>query len=151
MPEEKLELDEIDYKILELIKKQHLKPNYTKIAREIGLTTPSIKARINKLEKIGYIKGYTTLIDYDKLGKRILAIIGISTLPEKLKDVIKELKKLDEVYELYNVTGTYDLILKVRVKDVISLNDLIVNKFINIEGILKTYTMLVLSIYKEET
>ena len=150
MSDEKIGLDDIDVKILRLLRESHLKPNYTKIAKEIGLTTPSIKARIDKLEKAGYIKGYTTLLDYEKLGKGILAIIGISTLPEKLKSVINELKKLSEVYELYNVTGTYDLILKVRVKDVVSLNDLIVDKFIKIDGISKTYTMLVLSIYKEE-
>ena len=144
-------IDEIDVKILDYLKKHYLKPNYTMIAREVGLTSPSIKARISKLKREGYIKGYTTILDYEKLGKRILAIIGISTLPEKLKKVIGELKKIEDIYEIYNVTGAYDLILKVRVKDVISLNDLIVNKFIKIEGISKTYTMLVLSIHKEES
>ena len=150
MVNQRQELDEVDRKILDLLKESHLKPNYTKIAKEIGLTTPSIKVRIDKLKKRGFIKSYTAVINHEKLGNKILAIIGISAPPEKLKNVIKELKKLDEVYELYNVTGTYDLILKIRVKEVISLNDLIVNKFIKIEGISKTYTMLVLSIYKEE-
>jgi len=145
------EVDEKDLKILMLLKNGGLRPNYTLIAKKVGLSIPSVKARIEKLQKLNYIKKFTTILNYDKVNKGVMAIVGVTVVPEKLNNVVEELKKISDVYEIYNVTGIYDLILKIRTRDISTLNNIIVNHFIKIDGVLKTHTMLVLSVGKEDT
>jgi DNA-binding Lrp family transcriptional regulator len=96
-------------------------------------------------------KGYTVVLDYEKLGKGVAAYILISVvyrIPTGTRvaqeDVAKEINGIG-AEEVSIVAGGTDIIAKVRAKDVNELNDFVIRKLRNIDGVDKTQTMIVLS------
>ena len=137
-----MKVDEIDKKVLKILR-SNARISLTKIAKEIGLSVMGVKNRISRLEKAGILRGYSANIDYAKLGYSIIAFVGINTEPQKRIDVIKELKKRKEVIELYEVTGTYDIIAKVVIKDMEELRKFLAITMAEVEGVTSTYTMII--------
>ena len=137
-----MKVDEIDKKILKILR-SNARISLTKIAKEIGLSVMGVKNRISRLEKAGILRGYSANIDYAKLGYSIIAFVGINTEPQKRIDVIRELKKRKEVIELYEVTGTYDIIAKVVIKDMEELRKFLAITMAEVEGVTSTYTMII--------
>ena len=85
--------------------------SFVNLAKKFGVTETAIRKRIRSLEKKGIIKGYTINIDYKKLGFDITAIIGIDTLPEKLFQIIEDLKK-EDVISIYTSSGDHMLLIE---------------------------------------
>ena len=105
-------LDEIDIKILNKLKTNARTP-LKELSAEVYLTTPAVSARIEKLEKEGYIKGYHADLDLEKLGYGIKAFILITVEPEDSKKFYDFVEKQDSVLECNHITGPYSMILKV--------------------------------------
>ncbi len=144
-------LDEKDLKILDILK-QNSKLTTQQIAKKTNIPITTIHNRIKKLEKLGIIKSYTVVLDYKQLEKGILAYILVTVnylLPsgKKLRqeDIAKNIKKLANVEEVNIMTGVTDILVKVRVKDIDELNNFIIKRLREIDGIDKTQTMIVLS------
>ena len=104
------------------------------------------------MEKDSTIKRYSLELDHKKLGKTISAYIHIvvdyKSLQEKKisqHELAKKLKQYELVEEAAMVTCGVDIIIKVRVKDVDELDDLVTKKLRNIVGIEKTQTMVILN------
>lgn len=135
-------IDEIDMKILQLLK-NNARISLTEIAKKVGLSVMGVKNRINRLEKRRIITNYSASIDYTKLGYDIIAFVGISAEAKKRMEVLKELKKHKEIIELYEVTGMYDFIAKIIVKDMKELREFLALTMAEIEGVVATYTMLI--------
>lgn len=105
-------LDEIDVKILNMLKKNARTP-LKELSAEVFLTTPAVSARIEKLEKDGYIKGYHAALDMEKLGYGIKAFILITVQPEENQKFYDFVKDQRCVPECSHITGPYSMILKV--------------------------------------
>jgi len=116
-------LDKIDSKILEILKKNAREP-YTKIGKIVGLSEAGVRKRIRKLEKLNIIKKYTIEVNYEALNMKI-AWIGIDVKPEQLMYVIDKLKNLDNVENIYISYGDHDIMIEFIYKDQRELNDLI--------------------------
>ena len=143
------ELDKIDKKLLELLQKNAKTP-YSKLSKELGVSEATVHLRIRRLKEKGVIKAFQAIVDPEKVGKGIVAIIAITADPRKFNEVLDQLKNLDDVYEIYDVTGEYYAILKIRVGNREELARLL-DKIGSIDGILSTRTMYVLRTIKEET
>lgn len=143
------ELDRIDKKLLELLQKDAKTP-YSKLSKELGVSEATIHLRIKRLRERGVIKAFQAIVDPEKVGKGIVAIIAITADPKKFNEVLEQLKELEDVYEIYDVTGEYYAILKIRVGSREELARLL-DKIGSIDGILSTRTMYVLRTIKEET
>ncbi|MFH1064983.1 MAG: Lrp/AsnC family transcriptional regulator [Nanoarchaeota archaeon] len=146
-------MDSKDEKILELLKRDS-KLAVWQIAKKACMPVTTAHNRIKKMEKEGVIKGYTLSLDYAKLGKPITSFILVNIaymLPSGKKirqeDAAKEIKKQPGVEEVCIMTGTADILVKLRVHDINDLNDFVVNKLRSIDGISNTQTMIVLSSY----
>ncbi len=146
---EELKLDHIDKKILEILQ-NNAKTPYSQIAEALGISEATVHLRIKKLLKLGVIKRFQAIIDPEKVGKNVLAIIAITAVPQKYNKVLEELKKMSDIYEIYDVTGEYYTITKVRVNSREELASLI-DKIGDIDGVESTRTMYVLRVVKEET
>ena len=111
----------IDKKILELIQDKDLcVPRITKIAHELQIPTSTVQARIKKLQEINVIKGFTVLVDPEKLDKSYVAFVfGQAKLGKDidLEKPAKQLIKIPQVQEVFYITGDYDYLIKLRVKD----------------------------------
>jgi len=144
-----MHIDDKDKRILEVLR-QNSKLTTQKIAKKLNIPITTIHNRIKKLEKEGIIQQYTIALNHQKLGKGILAVILISVnylLPGGKKiqqeDIAKSIKKLG-AETVYIVTGGTDILITLRTKDVEELNDFIIKKLRNVDGVDKTQTMLVL-------
>lgn len=145
-------LDEIDLKILDILQGDAKVP-ISKLAKQVGLSPPSVHERIAKLEARGFIAEYTTILDAKKLGKSLTAFIGI-TLDRtccKDEDVINTLKMVPEVQEVHRIAGEEDLLLKVKTEDTSTLERMLTKEVTQIEGVAKTRTMIALSSPMERT
>lgn len=148
-PENRIEIDKKDERILELLQ-ENSKLTTSQISKRTAIPITTVHNRIKKLEKLGIIKNYTLNLNYKRLGFDITAFILVTvtyTLPsgEKIKqeNVAQAIKKIG-AEEVYIVTGGTDIIVKVRAHNVEELNDFVTKKLRSIEGIDKTQTMIVL-------
>jgi Lrp/AsnC family leucine-responsive transcriptional regulator len=111
----------IDKKILKLIQDKDLcVPRITKIAHQLKLPTSTVQARIKKLQEMNVIRGFTVLVDPDKLDKSYVAfVMGQAKLGKDvdLDKPAKQLMKIPQVQEVFFITGDYDYLVKLRVKD----------------------------------
>jgi Lrp/AsnC family leucine-responsive transcriptional regulator len=105
-------LDDLNWHILEELQRNGRLPA-VEIGRRVGLSAPAVSDRIQKLEEYGYIKGYRTVLDLDKLGLTIRAFIMYKPANFKHSDLIRLVESIPEVVEWFTVTGNYAILLKV--------------------------------------
>ena len=142
------EMDEIDKKILgELLKNS--RKSFREIARKLKLATGTVLSRVKNMEKDGVIKGYTVLVDHEKLGYELTAITEITVSKGKLLEVDREIAKMRNVCAVYDTTGLTDAIIiaKFKTREELSkfTKSLLANPYIE-----RTNTHLVLTTIKED-
>ncbi len=143
-------LDAIDRKILGLLQDNAKMPQ-AEVAREVGLTAPSINERIRKLERGGYIRGYVAVLDEKKLGHDITAFVEVFVEHPKFEEsFIEAVSVHDEVLECHHITGEFSLLLKVRVTDMTAFRRLLIEKLNSLRGVRQTRTVMVLATAKEQ-
>lgn len=100
-------LDEIDRKLLrELLIDS--KRSYRELARSIGVSTATVINRVQRLESSGVIKGYTIMIDHERLGFELTVVTEITVSKGRLIEVEEEVSKLPNVCAVYDITGLTD-------------------------------------------
>ncbi len=146
-----MKLDKKDLKILEILK-ENSKLTTSQIYKKTNIPITTVHNRIKKLGNLGIIKGYTLRLDYNKLEKPILGFILVTVnylLPDgtkiKQEEVAQKIKMLEDVEEVNIVTGVTDILIKVRTSSIEELNNFIIKKLRNINGIDKTQTMITLN------
>ncbi|BFH73552.1 Lrp/AsnC family transcriptional regulator [Sulfurisphaera javensis] len=140
-------LDDIDKKILKILQEDARTP-FSKIAKMLNLSESTIHIRIKRLKENGVIKGFYVDVDPEKIGYNVIAFVLIKADPKKYEQILKKIYEFKEVYEIFDVTGEYYALLKVRVKSREELAT-ILDKIGNMEGVTSTYTMFVLRTIKE--
>lgn len=119
-------LDDIDRQILELLRR-HGRMAHTALGKAVGLSSAAIHARIQQLEQAGVIKGYTAILDGEKLGPQIVAFIHVATQPNANEYTLFERFVTEEasIVECHDVTGDDNYILKVELGSLDELRDLL--------------------------
>ena len=116
---------------------------------KLGISTVTILSRIKKLEKEKIIRGYTALIDHEKLGYNLTAIIEIIAKKNKIIDIEAELSKIENVCGVYDITGNTDTLIIAKFKSRNELSEF-VKGLSSIPNIENTITHLVLNTAKED-
>lgn len=104
-------LDEVDKKILNRLRRNG-RISLKELSAEVFLTMPAVSARIEKLEREGYIKGYHAEVNLEKLGYGIKAFILITVKPEDNKKFYEFVREERCILECSHITGNYSMILK---------------------------------------
>jgi DNA-binding Lrp family transcriptional regulator len=143
-----VEIDELDMKILRILNQSGRK-SYRDIAKELDLSLATVSKRIKRLEVGRVILGYAPILDPEKLGFDITAVIGIKILHGKILETERDLAKDPAVFSVYDSTGDWDAILQARFRTRTDLNEF-VKKVLAHEDIEKTYTQVVLNVTKDE-
>ena len=144
-----VELDEVDKAILrELLVDARL--SFREIARRVGVSTATVANKIRRLEEAGIIKGYTAIIDPEKLGYDVTAVIEIVVSKGKIIEVEEEIAKNPNVQAVYDVTGQSDAIIIARFKNRAELSKFI-KRVLSMENVERTITHVVLNVRKETT
>jgi len=134
-----LRFDELDMKLLqELVKDSSISvPN---LSKKLGINASVLYSRINRLVKKKLIKRFTVEIDDTLLGIGVKALVGVNRDP-KLKDSIhKQLMETSEVVSISEVTGRFDMIVRVYADNLESLHTAVIEKIGKIDGIQNTET-----------
>lgn len=146
-------LDHIDIQILQLL--QHDARITTKeIADKLGKSITPIYERIKKLEEAGYIKGYVALLNKDMVDRTLVAFTTVQLKEHSqsaLRGFEREGTKFQEVMECYHLTGQFDFLLKIALKDMNEYNAFLMNKLATLPNIGAVQTFFVLSESKLET
>jgi len=144
-----IEIDEVDEVILEMLQEDSRIP-FRKIAQRLGVSEATIFVRVKKLSDKGIINRFTTIVSPELVGKGLTAFVLIDADPKKLEKVFESLNEIDDIYEIYDITGSYYAIVKIRTKDREGLKNVIDNIGL-IDGVTRTETAIVLKSVKEET
>ena len=141
-------LDEKDLKILEILQSDG-RASYSQISRTLGMSEAAIYSRIQKLLKLGVIRRFQAILDPEKLGFTLTAFVAITAQPAKYEDVLRALAEMPEVQEIYDVTGDYYCLVKLRTDGRESLAR-ILDQIGSLDGVASTETRIVLRTIKED-
>jgi DNA-binding Lrp family transcriptional regulator len=107
---ERSRIDDVDRKILsELLR--DCRRSYRSLARRAGVSVGTVLSRIRKLEKAGVIRGYSALLDHEKLGYQLTVVAEITVLKGKLLEMEEAIGKLPNTCAVYDVTGLTDALV----------------------------------------
>ena len=144
-------LDERDRQLLDLVQRD-AKLSQAQLARRVGLSAAAVNERLKKLERAGAIRRYTAVVDPRVAGGSIAAFVEVFIEHPRFEPAfIQRVLALDEVQECHHITGEFSLLLKVRVRDMEALQQLLVKELNGLEGVRQTRTVIVLSTLKEDS
>jgi len=142
-----MSIDETDQEILKNLMVD-ARLSARQLAIKLGMSTVTILTRIKKLEKEKIIKGYAAIIDHEKLGYDLTAIIEIISKKDILA-IEEKLAKIENVCGVYDITGNTDTVIVAKFRE---RNEL--SKFIKtlstMENVENTITHIVLNTVKED-
>ena len=142
-------IDEVDLNILSTLQDDARTP-FTKIADKLGVSDATIHFRVKKMEAMGLIEKYTLILNDEKIGKPITTYVLIRVDPSTVEEVCKELLKLEAIYEICEIHERYDILAKVRGRDLNEVRDIIINKLRSISGILGSEAYTVYKTWKKD-
>jgi Lrp/AsnC family transcriptional regulator for asnA, asnC and gidA len=120
-----------------------------KMGREVGLSISGVRRRIEKLERAKLITKYSAVIDPKKYGYGVVAFVTVDLDSRVLPEFIRSLAHRHEVCELHRTTGEYDLMIKVRARDMDSLNKFVEECIESFDSVKSVQTTLVMETMKE--
>ena len=146
-------IDDYDRAILEALQADGRIAN-AELARRLALSAPAIHARLRRLEEVGLITRYAALLDREKLGFDLLCFVNI-TLQRHTREHVdlfrQRIQQIPQVLECHHVTGEYDYLLKVVVRNRKELEHLLMEELTPIPGVAHIHTSLVLNEVKAAT
>jgi len=122
---------------------------FVEIAKELGVSDPTIHARVKKLQEGHIIKKFTAVLAPAKVEKGVAAFVEINVKPDTVENVIGTLEGMDEVLEIHETYGDYDIIAKIRAKTNEDLRNLMAGEILTIPNIVNTKVTTVLKTRKE--
>ena len=143
-----MSIDETDLKILKNLLVD-ARQSARKLSLKLGISTVTVLSRIQKLEKLKIIKGYAAILDDEKLGYDLTAIIEISVKKGQMVLVEKEVSTLDNVCAVYDITGQTDAIVIAKFKNREELSEF-VKQLSSKPNVEYTNTHMVLNTVKED-
>ena len=148
-----MKIDELDKRILRHLQQDSKKTN-KEIANDLGLSVTAIYERIRKLEREGVISKYVAMVNPEKVEKGFMVLCQIKLLQHK-KDFLtkfeKEVTSLPEVIECLHVSGDFDYMLKVLVRDMDAYREFLVTKLTTLDHIASTKSIFTISKVKQST
>ncbi|MCH3884245.1 Lrp/AsnC family transcriptional regulator [Tenacibaculum aquimarinum] len=148
-----MNLDATDRKLINFLQDDS-KQTTKQLSLQLNLSVTAVYERIKKLEKEQVIKRYVALVDKQKVNRSFLVFCHIKLIQhtkEYVSTFEKEVQKLEEVSECFHVSGDYDYILKVYVKDMQEYREFMVHKITALKHIGSTHSSFAINVVKNET
>jgi Lrp/AsnC family leucine-responsive transcriptional regulator len=149
----KVPLDHIDRKILSILQKDGRITN-ADLARQVGLSPPSILQRVRKLEDAKIVDGYVAVLNRQNVGLGLMVMVFVSLSlhkDEPIHTFIEQVVEFPEVMECLHVSGEYDFVLKVVIPDMTAYEAFVVEKLTKIASVGKVQSSFVMGTRKHTT
>ncbi|MHA1264633.1 MAG: winged helix-turn-helix transcriptional regulator [Candidatus Helarchaeota archaeon] len=142
------ELDEIDIGILKKLQEDG-RLSFNTIANELKISPPTVKYRIDKLKKVGLIQGFSVILDPNLIKDGFFAFILIEAKFQKATEILKTLKTIENIQELYLCLGKNNIIVKLFVTNNEELNQFLHNQLAQFNDIEKFEVITILQTVKQ--
>jgi Lrp/AsnC family transcriptional regulator for asnA, asnC and gidA len=113
--------------------------SYAEIAKRAGVSKPTVRKYIDKMESEGVIVGYSADVDPKKLSGRSIALVGIDVESERYVEVTRQLKGINEIEALYTSSGDHMLMAEVRAVDGNAVGEIISDQIVTVEGVVAAH------------
>jgi len=147
-------LDPGDIKVLRMIQ-ENCRLTAREISDRTNLPVTTVFAKIKRIERLGLVRGYHAILDARELGVGTTAFV-LASFAYKSEDrvvsqrkVAKEIASFPEVQEVHIISGEWDILIKVKAKDIDSVGKYVVDKLRLVKGVERTLTCLVFESEKE--
>lgn len=140
-------MDAIDKKLLMLLQEDSTRTT-KELSLKLNLSITAVYERIKKLEREGVVDKYVALLNRNKVNKGFVVFCHLKLIQhtkEYLTIFEREVTLLDEVLECYHVSGDYDYILKIYVKDMEEYREFMVTKLTTLQHIGSTHSTFMIS------
>ncbi len=148
-----MELDETDKKLLVFLQ-EDCKQTTKELSGKLGLSVTAVYERVKKLENAGVISKYVALLDKSKISRNFIVLCHVKLTQHKKEFVLqfeKEVMNLQEVTECFHVSGDYDYILKIGVRDIEDYRNFMLTKLTTLQHIASTHSSFMISEVKNTT
>ena len=148
-----MELDAIDLRILAILQNNGRITN-AQLAKDVGLSPPAALSRVRRLEGAGIIRKYVALLDRQKLGYDLLAIVAVSISHHRvasMEQIREKLIAFDQVMECFQTAGDVDFLMKVVCEDMERFTTFMNNELSSLPGIQNIQTSIVIDTLKSAT
>lgn len=146
-------LDSKDRKLL-LLLQDDSKKTTKQLAAELHLSVTAVFERIKKLEKQRIIEKYVALVSKELLNKNFIVLCHVKLIQHKKEYIAQfenEIMQFSEVLECFQVSGDYDYILKICVRDIAEYREFMVSKLTNLQHIASTQSSFMIKEVKNST
>jgi Lrp/AsnC family leucine-responsive transcriptional regulator len=146
-------MDSLDKKLLQLLQTDSKKTT-KELSLKLNLSVTAVYERIKKLEREGIIDKYVVLVNRSKVDKGFVVFCHLKLIQHTREFLTKfesEVVKLTEILECHHVSGDYDYILKIAVKDMEAYREFLVSKLTTLEHIGSTHSTFMISEVKNTT
>jgi len=143
------QIDDTDLKIIDILNRDSSIP-FVDVAKRICVSDATVHIRVRRMIAAGIINKFTISVDNDLLGYDHMAFMGINMSPGFADQIISDILKIEEVLEIHELHGQFDLLLKICAKDLNQIREIVENKICKIPHILESELMTVLKTEKEE-
>ncbi|MGY1457383.1 MULTISPECIES: Lrp/AsnC family transcriptional regulator [unclassified Luteimonas] len=138
-----MKLSPADEALLSLLREDARAPTAA-IARRLQLSRTTVQSRIERLERMGVISGYTVRVSDDHERERVRALIMITVFPKQAPSVVEALRQMPGVRALHSVNGAWDLVAMVVVQTIGDMDEL-TDRIGALDGVERTTSTLLLS------
>jgi len=148
-----MRFDDIDRNLL-LFLQQDSKQTTKELAYKLGLSVTAVYERIRKLENAGVIAKYVAILDRHKINRDFIVLCHVKLTQHKKEYVLqfeKEIMDLQEVTECFHVSGDYDYILKIGIRDMDDYRNFMLSKLTTLNHIASTHSSFMISEIKNTT
>ena len=151
-------LDQKDRKILRELERD-CRQRTNQIAKATNIPVTTVHNRIKKLSSTGHIASFRAVLDPDKLDKPLVSFVFVSLNRSAIdnsenhtdRDLISKIAGHPAIQEVHTVTGDWDLLLKIRARDISELEDIITTQLREPKLIERAQTICAMATYKETT
>ncbi len=143
-----IELDDTDQGIIALLRSDGRMP-YRAIARELGITEATVRARVRRLEESNTMR-VVAVTDIEAAGYGMLLAIGVQVENRRPEEVASDLAAIDEVFSVNVVVGSHDIEILVVTEDAGSLNELLMATLGAVPGVRRLTPSLAMDVLKNQ-
>ncbi|MEM9001514.1 MAG: Lrp/AsnC family transcriptional regulator [Bacteroidota bacterium] len=148
-----MKLDRLDKRLLQLLQ-EDCKKTTKAYANDLQLSTTAVYERLRRLERSGVISSYVALVDKQMVDRDYTVLCHVRLIQHTKENVLRferDVLRLDEVSECFHISGDYDYILKINVKNMKAYREFMVAKLTAIHNIGNTQSSFVINEVKYTT
>lgn len=146
------DIDRTDRRILDLLQRDGRMTN-ADLAQRVGLPPTSMSDRVRRLQKQGYITGFTARLDPVRIGLELLVFVEVSldkTTPDAFERFSRAVQSAPEILECHMVAGGFDYLVKARVTDMAHYRAFLGDVLLSMPGVSETRTYPVMEEVKSD-